>query len=91
MMSLPVVDNNAPRQHPPGQHHPTDRSGPQTTPHFGQHPFGQCTDRGCTAEVNCEVHVQTEMAAAPGQFIALQAINVVKEIISDKVLHYVHA
>ena len=37
---------------------------------------------GCTAEVNFEVHVQTEMAAAPGQFIALQAINVVKEIIS---------
>ena len=36
------------------------------------------TDPGCTAYINCEVYKQEEMAAPPGQFIALQAINVLE-------------
>ena len=41
----------------------------------------QCTDQGCTALVNGEIY-EKETASPPGQFIALQAINVLKGIIS---------
>ena len=40
----------------------------------------QCTDQCCTAKVNGKISVQREVAAPPGQFIALQAFNALKGI-----------
>ena len=39
-------------------------------------------DKGYTLQVNGEVSMQREMTAPPGQFIALQAFNVLKETLS---------
>ena len=38
--------------------------------------------KGYTALVNGEVSVQSEMAAAPGQLIALQAFNSLKQVVT---------
>ena len=39
----------------------------------------QCTDKGCTTEVNGETSIKNQRATFAGQFIALQAIDVLKK------------